>query len=69
MFHSLLLRDKFCDWSRANVNFLDTKLEPAGVLSVRHTLALVIENSMKKFYEKELVGITIFEALKFCATA
>ena len=51
------------------MNFLDAKLEPAGVLSVRHTLALVIENSMKKFYEKELVGITIFEALKFCATA
>lgn len=59
-------RESFNDWARKNVNFLESKCEPGSTLSAMHSLALNIENLMKKFYEKDVVSMVLFEALKFC---
>ena len=36
------------------------------IIMMLHQLVVVIVNGMVKFYPKEYVGATLFEAIKFC---
>ena len=65
---SCLPRESFNEWARKSVDFLNSQCEPASVLSTMHSLTLSIDNLMKKYYERELIAVVIFEAIKFCVS-
>lgn len=60
------LRDSFCSWSNRFVDFLDAKCDPQSALSLMHSLTILIEGNMKRFYEPALISICVEQALKFC---
>lgn len=38
------------------------------IVLMLHQLAVIIVNGMNKYWPKEYIGATLFEAIKFCAT-
>ena len=62
----ILARESFCQWSNRFVDFLDAKCDAQQALNLMHSMVLLLEGNMKKFYDHRLVSLTVEQALKFC---
>ncbi|CAK9044482.1 Uncharacterized protein (Fragment) [Durusdinium trenchii] len=63
------IREPLFKWFNQNVNFLKDGFEALPCLSQMHQLCLIIQGTMRKYYDKQLIGIMIYEALKFCVSS
>ena len=61
------IRDKFFSWCNQRVNFLKDGFMPQPCLTQMHSLSIIIMGNMRKFWDKKVIAIIVFEALKFCA--
>ena len=57
---------KFRDVMQKQVDFLDSRMEPGMIVAVMHTVALMLNQIIGKFYTKAEIGILLVEAMKFC---
>lgn len=62
----LEIREKFFSWCNRNVNFLMDGFQPQQALTQMHNLSLMILGNMRKYWDKKIQSIVMYEALKFC---
>ncbi len=58
------LMDKFRSWCNGHVNYLEPTFNIHPTILTLHTIVNVIISSMKRFYQKKIVAMVMFETLK-----
>ena len=65
--HRLNIKDMFLEWCHKNVSFLEESMVPQRVVTIMHSLTLLILGNMRKYYCKTLQGVVVLECLRFAA--
>lgn len=62
------IKDSLFKWLNQNVNFLKEGFEAMPCISQMHQLSLIIQGNMRKYWDKRVISIVLFESLKYCVT-
>ena len=65
----LEIKEQFFTWCNKRVNFLMDGFSPQACLTQMHSLSLMIMGNLRKFWDRRVQSIVMFEALKFCVGA
>lgn len=61
------IKESFEEWCNNNVEFLEGSISPQKVITQMHSIALLVQGNMRRYYSKSLQAIVVLEALKFTA--
>ncbi|CAJ1390829.1 unnamed protein product [Effrenium voratum] len=59
------VKDKFIQWANKNVSFLEDAMTPQKVITMMHSITLLVLGNTRKYYSRKLQSIIVMEALKF----
>ena len=59
--------DTFTSWSNTGVDFTAKEYDPHKIISLLHSMCVIITGNASKYWPKKLVGLAVLESIKFCA--